>query len=73
MSHLFTTPPVLLSQLSSPCSPEEFGMALAKHFVDTYPKVHIPPLCFISDVCLMAGTSMWTNPEGACAASGNEP
>ncbi len=30
-------------QCSSRCSPEEYAIALAKHFVDTYPKVRAPP------------------------------
>ena len=37
-----TPPPLCLSpapQFASPCSPEEFGVALAKHFVQNYPLV----------------------------------
>lgn len=31
-------PPPPLSQFTKPCSPEEFGLALAQHFVREYPK-----------------------------------
>jgi urate oxidase len=30
----------IAKQFSDPCSPEEFAVALAKHFVNTYPLVH---------------------------------
>lgn len=29
----------IAKQFDQPCSPEEFGVALAKHFVKTYPRV----------------------------------
>ena len=32
----------IAKQCSRPCSPEEFAIALARHFVRTYPKVRGP-------------------------------
>ena len=47
----------MAKRMQAPCTPEEFGLALAKLFVDEYPKVR-RGLAPVRDRCSMS-TGCW--------------